>query len=82
MMCSIFLGNQSLDKSSSSSIGSSISSIRRRWLRAVSTSFTFSESDDLFGYYGDDNGPCKDDRRHKTRFGLSMLIRLIHNSEK
>ncbi|XP_003702849.1 folliculin-interacting protein 2 isoform X1 [Megachile rotundata] len=77
--------SQSLESNGSSGIGS-LSSLRRRWLRAVSTSLARTDSDDAFGMqYWNENGnenketPAK---RHKTRLGLTMLVRLVEGHER
>nr|XP_033336597.1 folliculin-interacting protein 2 [Megalopta genalis] len=75
--------SQSLESSGSSGIGS-LSSLRRRWLRAVSTSLARSDSDDVFGMQWNDNGSENRDnhgKRHKTRLGLTMLVRLAEGHE-
>ncbi|KZC05661.1 PREDICTED: folliculin-interacting protein 2 [Dufourea novaeangliae] len=76
--------SQSLESSGSSGIGS-LSSLRRRWLRVVSTSLTRSDSDDVFGMQLSENGGDNRDnhgRRHKTRLGLTMLVRLAKGHER
>ncbi|XP_024944622.1 uncharacterized protein LOC107271645 isoform X2 [Cephus cinctus] len=86
--------SQSLESSGSSGIGS-LSSLRRRWLRAVSTSLSHSESNELCLYggqqhAGDANNPNYDNpddhefhiRRHKTRLGLVMLVQLTAGYER
>ncbi|XP_076233980.1 folliculin-interacting protein 2 [Calliopsis andreniformis] len=77
--------SQSLESNGSSGIGS-LSSLRRRWLRAVSTSLARSDSDDAFGiqYSGESGSDNKDghSKRHKTRLGLTMLVRLTKGHER
>nr|XP_031836282.1 folliculin-interacting protein 2 isoform X1 [Nomia melanderi] len=76
--------SQSLESSGSSGIGS-LSSLRRRWLRVVSTSLARSESDDAFGMQWNENGTDNRDshgKRHKTRLGLTMLVRLAEGHER
>lgn len=77
--------SQSLESNGSSGIGS-LSSLRRRWLRAVSTSLARSDSDDAFGmqYWGDNGNDNRDGhtKRHKTRLGLTMLVRLAKGHER
>ncbi|KAK0095440.1 hypothetical protein PV326_008405, partial [Microctonus aethiopoides] len=77
--------SQSLESNSSSGFGS-LSSLRRRWLRAMSTSLSHCESDEIFGFqsYGDNSGDTCDinARRHKTRLGLAILIKLIPGQER
>lgn len=76
--------SQSLESNSSSGVGS-LSSLRRRWLRAVSTSLGRSDSDDAFGMqHWNENGNDGRDghaKRHKTRLGLTMLVRLAQGHE-
>jgi len=80
-------GSQSLESNGSSGIGS-LTSLRRRWLRAVSTSLGRSDSDDAtFGmqHFGSENGTDGRDghaKRHKTRLGLTMLLRLARGHER
>jgi len=79
-------GSQSLESNGSSGIGS-LTSLRRRWLRAVSTSLGRSDSDDTFGmqHLGSENGTDGRDghpKRHKTRLGLTMLLRLARGHER
>ncbi|XP_076753461.1 folliculin-interacting protein 1 isoform X1 [Xylocopa sonorina] len=77
--------SQSLESDGSSGIGS-LSSLRRRWLRAASTSLARSDSDDTFGMqYWTENGSDNKDshvKRHKTRLGLTMLVRLAEGHER
>ncbi|XP_017884959.1 folliculin-interacting protein 2 [Ceratina calcarata] len=77
--------SQSLESSGSSGIGS-LSSLRRRWLRAASTSLARSDTDDTFGmqYWNENGDDNKDSRakRHKTRLGLTMLVRLSEGHER
>lgn len=73
-----------MESSGSSGIGS-LSSLRRRWLRVVSTSLARSESDDAFGMQWNENGTDNRDshgKRHKTRLGLTMLVRLAKGHER
>ncbi|KAL6261448.1 hypothetical protein P5V15_006540 [Pogonomyrmex californicus] len=75
--------SQSLESNGSSGIGS-LTSLRRRWLRAVSTSLGRSDSDDAFGIHWNENGNDGRDghsKRHKTRLGLTMLVRLVQGHE-
>ncbi|XP_026828341.1 folliculin-interacting protein 1 isoform X2 [Ooceraea biroi] len=79
--------SQSLESNGSSGIGS-LTSLRRRWLRAVSTSLGRSDSDDLRDVFGmqhcSENGTDGRDghaKRHKTRLGLTMLVRLAQGHE-
>ncbi|XP_012540065.2 folliculin-interacting protein 1 isoform X2 [Monomorium pharaonis] len=76
--------SQSLESNGSSGIGS-LTSLRRRWLRAVSTSLGRSDSDDAFGMqHWNENGSDGRDgqaKRHKTRLGLTMLVRLAQGRE-
>lgn len=75
--------SQSLESNGSSGIGS-LTSLRRRWLRAVSTSLGRSDSDDAFGMHWNENGNDGRDghtKRHKTRLGLTMLVRLAQGHE-
>ncbi|KAG7210913.1 hypothetical protein KM043_016290 [Ampulex compressa] len=76
--------SQSLESNGSSGIGS-LSSLRRRWLRAVSTSLARSDSDDAFGmqHWGENGNDTRDGhvKRHKTRLGLTMLVRLTQGNE-
>ncbi|XP_034943842.1 folliculin-interacting protein 1 [Chelonus insularis] len=79
--------SQSLEINSNSSSGfSSFSSFRRRWLRAMSTSLSLTDSDEIFGFqpYGDTSGNICDfnTRRHKTRLGLALLIKLTPGQER
>ncbi|XP_066582829.1 folliculin-interacting protein 2 isoform X2 [Prorops nasuta] len=60
----------------------SLSSLRRRWLRATSTSLSRSESDDAFGMQWTENPNEIRDKRHKTRLGLAMLVRLTRDHER
>ncbi|XP_044583178.1 folliculin-interacting protein 2 isoform X1 [Cotesia glomerata] len=73
---------QSIDSNSSSGFGS-LSSLRRRWLRAMSTSLSITESDEIFGFQpcGDTSGDFNI-RRHKTRLGLAILIKLTLGQER
>ncbi|XP_070525840.1 folliculin-interacting protein 2 isoform X3 [Cardiocondyla obscurior] len=77
--------SQSLESNGSSGIGS-LTSLRRRWWRAVSTSLGRSDSDDAFGMqHWNENGSDGRDghaKRHKTRLGLTMLIRLVQGHER
>ncbi|XP_017763183.1 PREDICTED: folliculin-interacting protein 1 isoform X2 [Eufriesea mexicana] len=77
--------SQSLESNGSSGIGS-LSSLRRRWLRAASTSLARSDSDDTFGmqYWTESGTDNKDNhvKRHKTRLGLTMLVRLAEGHER
>ncbi|XP_072767771.1 folliculin-interacting protein 1 isoform X2 [Anoplolepis gracilipes] len=79
--------SQSLESNGSSGVGS-LSSLRRRWLRAVSTSLGRSDSDDAFGmqHWSENGNDGRDGhaKRHKTRLGLTMLVRLAqgHESQK
>ncbi|XP_008558765.1 folliculin-interacting protein 2 [Microplitis demolitor] len=77
--------SQSIDSNSSSGF-SSLSSLRRRWLRAMSTSLSITESDEIFGFQpcGDTSGDIYDfnTRRHKTRLGLAILIKLTLGQER
>lgn len=74
-----------MESNGSSGIGS-LSSLRRRWLRAASTSLARSDSDDTFGMqYWTENGTDNKDnhtKRHKTRLGLTMLVRLAEGHER
>lgn len=74
-----------MESNSSSGFGS-LSSLRRRWLRAMSTSLSYSESDEIFGFQpcGDTSGDiCEfNGRRHKTRLGLAVLIKLTSGEER
>ncbi|XP_012056323.1 PREDICTED: folliculin-interacting protein 1 [Atta cephalotes] len=76
--------SQSLESNGSSGLGS-LSSLRRRWLRAVSTSLGRADSDDAFGMqHWNENGSDGHDgyaKRHKTRLGLTMLVRLAQGHE-
>ncbi|XP_014480714.1 PREDICTED: folliculin-interacting protein 2 [Dinoponera quadriceps] len=77
--------SQSLESNGSSGIGS-LSSLRRRWLRAISTSLGRSDSDDsAFGmqHWGENGSDGRDGyaKRHKTRLGLAMLVRLAQGHE-
>ncbi|EFN82828.1 Folliculin-interacting protein 2 [Harpegnathos saltator] len=76
--------SQSLESNGSSGVGS-LSSLRRRWLRAISTSLGRSDSDDAFGMqHSSENGSDGRDghaKRHKTRLGLAMLVRLAPGHE-
>lgn len=76
--------SQSLESNGSSGIGS-LTSLRKRWLRAVSTSLGRSDSDDAFGMqHWNENGSDGRDghgKRHKTRLGLTMLVRLAQGHE-
>lgn len=78
-------GSQSLESNSSSGIGS-LTSLRRRWLRAVSTSLGRSDSDDAFGmlHWSENGNDGRDGyrKRHKTRLGLTMLVRLAQGHER
>ncbi|XP_067216900.1 folliculin-interacting protein 2 isoform X3 [Linepithema humile] len=76
---------QSLESNGSSGIGS-LTSLRRRWLRAVSTSLGRSDSDDVFGMQhwieNGSDGRCDGHaKRHKTRLGLTILVRLTPGHE-
>lgn len=63
--------------------GSSLTSLRRRWIRAISTSLSPPESDYLFTHYNENsNEQEKNVRRHKTRLGLALLIRLTRGHEQ
>ncbi|XP_076293678.1 folliculin-interacting protein 2 [Lasioglossum baleicum] len=76
--------SQSLESSGSSGIGS-LSSLRRRWLRVVSTSLARTDSDDVFGMQWNENTSDNRDnhgKRHKTRLGLTMLVRLAEGHER
>lgn len=77
--------SQSLESNGSSSIGS-LSSLRRRWLRAVSTSLGRSDSDDAFGmqHWGESGFDIREGhiKRHKTRLSLTMLVRLTEGHER
>ncbi|XP_043258169.1 folliculin-interacting protein 2 [Colletes gigas] len=77
--------SQSLESNGSSGIGS-LSSLRRRWLRVVSTSLARSDSDDAFGlqYWSENGNDNKDSlvKRHKTRLGLTMLVQLAKGHER
>ncbi|XP_058801233.1 folliculin-interacting protein 1 isoform X2 [Phymastichus coffea] len=73
--------SQSLDGNNSSSNlcqGGSLSSLRRRWLRVISTSLSRSESNDFGHNY--EGSPCDaaeiHARKHKTRLGLALLLQL------
>ncbi|XP_018308430.1 folliculin-interacting protein 1 [Mycetomoellerius zeteki] len=76
--------SQSLESNGSSGLGS-LTSLRRRWLRAVSTSLGRADSDDAFGMqHWNENGSDGRDghaKRHKTRLGLTMLVRLAQGHE-
>ncbi|XP_018363726.1 PREDICTED: folliculin-interacting protein 1 isoform X2 [Trachymyrmex cornetzi] len=76
--------SQSLESNGSSGL-SSLTSLRRRWLRAVSTSLGRADSDDAFGMqHWNENGSDGRDghaKRHKTRLGLTMLVRLAQGHE-
>ncbi|XP_003425934.1 folliculin-interacting protein 2 isoform X1 [Nasonia vitripennis] len=77
--------SQSLDGSTGLVGGGSLSSLRRRWMRVVSTSLSRSESDDAFGhnYEGSTlDGSEMQSRRHKTRLGLAMLLQLPPGQEQ
>ncbi|XP_046593318.1 uncharacterized protein LOC107219843 isoform X2 [Neodiprion lecontei] len=78
--------SQSLESSSSSGVGS-LSSLRRRWLRAISTSLSRSESEDLFGLQycpldGSHDNYDSRTRRHRTRIGLAVLVELTQGHER
>nr|XP_034192058.1 folliculin-interacting protein 2 isoform X2 [Osmia lignaria]XP_034192059.1 folliculin-interacting protein 2 isoform X2 [Osmia lignaria] len=77
--------SQSLESNGSSGFGS-LSSLRRRWLRAVSTSLARTDSDDAFGvqYWNETGNENKEThvKRHKTRLGLTMLVRLAEGHER
>ncbi|XP_033187275.1 folliculin-interacting protein 1 [Bombus vancouverensis nearcticus] len=77
--------SQSLESNGSSGIGS-LSSLRRRWLRAASTSLARLDSDDTFGMqYWTENGNDNKEihtKRHKTRLGLTMLVQLAEGHER
>ncbi|CAK9801973.1 Folliculin-interacting protein 2 [Anthophora plagiata] len=75
--------SQSLESNGSSGIGS-LSSLRRRWLRAISTSLARSDSDDTFGmqYWNESDNKDSHAKRHKTRLGLTMLVRLAEGHER
>ncbi|XP_011866215.1 PREDICTED: folliculin-interacting protein 2 isoform X3 [Vollenhovia emeryi] len=77
--------SQSLESNGSSGIGS-LTSLRRRWWRAISTSLGRSDSDDAFGMqHWNENGSDGRDghaKRHKTRLGLTMLVRLVQGQER
>lgn len=75
--------SQSLESSGSSGVGSSLSSLRRRWLRAVSTSLSRSDSDDIFGIqqYGESGSEGRD-KHYRSRLGLMMLVRLTQGHER
>ncbi|XP_070169620.1 folliculin-interacting protein 1 isoform X2 [Polyergus mexicanus] len=76
--------SQSLESNSSSGVGS-LTSLRRRWLRAVSTSLGRSDSDDAFGmqHWSENGNDGRDGhgKRHKTRLGLTMLVQLAQGHE-
>ncbi|XP_024874197.1 folliculin-interacting protein 2 isoform X1 [Temnothorax curvispinosus] len=76
--------SQSLESNGSSGIGS-LTSLRRRWWRVVSTSLGRLDSDDAFGMqHWNENGSDGRDghaKRHKTRLGLTMLVRLVQGHE-
>jgi len=78
-------GSHSLESNGSSGIGS-LTSLRRRWWRVVSTSLGRSDSDDVFGMqHWNENGSDGSDghaKRHKTRLGLTMLVRLVQGHER
>lgn len=74
-----------MESNGSSGFGS-LSSLRRRWLRAVSTSLARTDSDDAFGMQcwneaGNENKEAHV-KRHKTRLGLTMLVRLAEGHER
>ncbi|XP_054005058.1 folliculin-interacting protein 1 isoform X1 [Hylaeus anthracinus] len=75
--------SQSLESNGSSGIGS-LSSLRRRWLRVLSTSLARSDSDDAFGlqYWSENGNDNSHVKRHKTRLGLTMLVRLAKGHER
>ncbi|XP_043685994.1 folliculin-interacting protein 2 isoform X2 [Vespula pensylvanica] len=75
--------SQSLESSGSSGVGSNLSSLRRRWLRAVSTSLSRSDSDDIFGIqqYGE-NSSEGGEKHYRSRLGLMMLVRLTQGQER
>ncbi|XP_043492118.1 folliculin-interacting protein 2 [Polistes fuscatus] len=75
--------SQSLESSGSSGVGSSLSSLRRKWLRAVSTSLSRADSDDIFGIqqYGENNSEGGD-KHYRSRLGLMMLVRLTQGQER
>lgn len=78
--------SQSLESSGSSGVGS-LSSLRRRWLRNISTSLSRLEFEDLYGIqYSSIDGSHENNenrsRRHKTRIGLAVLIELTQGHEK
>lgn len=79
----VILGSQSLESSGSSGVGSNLSSLRRRWLRAVSTSLSRSDSDDIFGIqqYGE-NSSEGGEKHYRSRLGLMMLVRLTQGQER
>ncbi|XP_012267523.2 folliculin-interacting protein 2 isoform X1 [Athalia rosae] len=78
---------QLLESSSSSSGVGSLSSLRRRWLRTLSTSLNRSESEDLYGaqYFSTDGSHDSSEhqtRRQKTRIGLAVLLELTEGHER
>lgn len=83
--CNADPGSQSLESNGSSNgsgIGS-LTSLRRRWWRAVSTSLGRSDSDDVFGMqHWNETGSDGHVKRHKTRLGLTMLVRLVQGHER
>ncbi|XP_014220956.1 folliculin-interacting protein 2 isoform X2 [Trichogramma pretiosum] len=81
--------NGSSGSNSSSSVGGSLTSLRRRWQRVLGASLSRSESEDFFGAsqqssFDNSNGACggEQHRRHKTRLGLAMLIQLPGGHER
>ncbi|XP_051176600.1 folliculin-interacting protein 1 isoform X2 [Leptopilina boulardi] len=75
-------GSHSLE-SNFSGKGNSLNSLRRRWIRSISTSLSPTESDYLFTHYNENsNEQEKNVRRHKTRLGLALLIRLTRGHEQ
>ncbi|XP_047343088.1 folliculin-interacting protein 2 isoform X2 [Vespa velutina] len=75
--------SQSLESSGSSGVGSNLSSLRRRWLRAVSTSLSRSDSDDIFGIQQyRENSSEGGEKHYRSRLGLMMLVRLTQGQER
>ncbi|XP_043269382.1 folliculin-interacting protein 2 isoform X2 [Venturia canescens] len=77
---------QSLESNGSSGFGSS-TSLRRRWLRAVSTTLSHAELEEKFGIQAYCENLSNENRencyrRHKTRFGLAVLIQLTPGFER
>ncbi|KAF7994446.1 hypothetical protein HCN44_003918 [Aphidius gifuensis] len=82
----IIESTQSFESNTSSGFGS-YSSLPKRWLRAVSTSLNQSDCDDLYGIQNNNNNSNtnsfdKRNQRHKTKLGLSIIIKLTPGQEK